>query len=321
MREIYKYKTYLLKDFLKFGFRKVMRKCHIKWTIPRPKYDDSFKWFDLEGTQRKIEQIIFEGKPALVSRFGGNEAICTAEAIGIEIGARKHFSKKIKIRIHRNAGVFPCNEENFFRYGMITKEAAKKVDLLGVWNTRMQNYLINEVCRKGIDLTSLSYLEPYYSNSPWTTALKGKKVLVIHPFKKSIEQQYNKRTLLFENPDMLPEFDLSVIKAVQTIADEKDERFKDWEEALNYMYSEAKKIDFDVAIIGCGAYGMPLAAKIKDYGKVAIHLGGATQLLFGVKGGRWDNQPAGKLYNEHWVRPLKEETPKNFNIVENACYW
>lgn len=298
-----------------------MRKCHIKWAIPKPKYDDSFKWLDFDETQRKIEQIILDGKPALVSRFGSNEAICTAEAIGIEIGARKHFSKKTMFSIYRNAGVFPCNEEFLFKYGMISKEAAEKVDFLGVWDTRMQNYLINKVCRKGIDITWLGNLEPYYSKTPWTAALKGKKILVIHPFKKTIEEQYNKRTLLFENPDMLPEFELSVVKAVQTIAYEKDERFQDWAEALDYMFNEAKKVDFDVAIVGCVAYGMPLAAKLKDYGKVAIHLGGATQLMFGIKGRRWDNQPAGKLYNDYWVRPSKEETPESFKTVENACYW
>lgn len=46
----------------------------------------------------------------------------------------------------------------------------------------------------------------------------------------------------------------------------------------------AMKINFDTAIIGCGAYGMPLAAQIKNAGRQAIHLGGAVQLLFGIKG-------------------------------------
>ena len=53
------------------------------------------------------------------------------------------------------------------------------------------------------------------------------------------------------------------------------------------MYTEAVKIDFDTAIIGCGAYGFPLAAKLKAAGKQAFHMGGATQLLFGIKGSRW----------------------------------
>jgi hypothetical protein len=40
-------------------------------------------------------------------------------------------------------------------------------------------------------------------------------------------------------------------------------------------------IDFDIAIIGCGAYSFPLAANVKRIGKNSVHLGGASQLLFG----------------------------------------
>lgn len=85
-------------------------------------------------------------------------------------------------------------------------------------------------------------------------------------------------------------------KSVQTMCFNKDERFSDWFEALDFMYHEAMAKDFDVAIIGCGAYGFPLAAKLKRAGKIAIHLGGVTQLLFGIKGRRWEN--AQKYYHD-----------------------
>lgn len=95
-----------------------------------------------------------------------------------------------------------------------------------------------------------------------------------------------------------------------------------WFDALDYMYEECKQIDFDVAIIGCGAYGLPLAAKLKSHGKQVIHLGGATQLMFGIKGKRWDEMPEiSKYYNEYWVRPNKNEVVKDGNKVENGCYW
>jgi len=53
-------------------------------------------------------------------------------------------------------------------------------------------------------------------------------------------------------------------------------------------------------------------------------LAGATQLLFGIKGKRWEEfivWPYANLFNEHWVRPGIKEKPKNANIVEDACYW
>ena len=164
-------------------------------------------------------------------------------------------------------------------------------------------------------------LEPYDYQRPWSKALAGKRVLIIHPFAKSIQSQYAKRNLLWENKDVLPDFELMTIKAVQTIAGEK-EPFKDWFEALDYMKGQMDALDYDIAIIGCGAYGFHLAAHAKRTGHKAIHLGGATQILFGIKGKRWEDLPAvSKFFNEYWVNPLPEETPKNKENVEGGCYW
>ena len=88
------------------------------------------------------------------------------------------------------------------------------------------------------------------------------------------------------------------------------------------MEERISKIDFDVALLGCGAYGLPLAASIKRMGKKAVHLGGATQILFGIKGKRWEEIPKiAKLFNENWVRPSEEERPDNFSEIEGGSYW
>ena len=303
------------KSVINFGLAKI--KLSNKAIIS--KYENEL---DLYATQEKIKEFILASKPALIARFGSNEARCTAEAIGIRLRAKKHFREKTSLLINRNAGVFPKTEEFLMRYGEISERSARNIDLLGEWSSYMQDYLVKNICKKDVLLTKLKNLEPYYSTNPWTSALKGKKVLVIHPFKETIESQYKKRKLLFKDEDFLPDFDLKVLKAVQTIANVKDARFNTWEEALNYMFEEACKIDFDVAIIGCGAYGMPLASMLKDAGKVAIHLGGATQILFGIKGNRWETHPViSKLFNEHWVRPNERETPSSASNIENSCYW
>ena len=120
----------------------------------------------------------------------------------------------------------------------------------------------------------------------------------------------------------MPEFKLITLKAVQTIAGEKDVRFTNWFEALSYMIEKALQIDFDIAIIGCGAYGFPLAASLKCAGKQAIHLGGVTQILFGIKGKRWIENPRDKIpFNDSWVYPKLSETPEKKDIVEAGCYW
>ena len=121
--------------------------------------------------------------------------------------------------------------------------------------------------------------------------------------------------------NILPEFELKTLKAVQTVAGQISE-FSTWFDALEFMVNGALKIDFDVAIIGCGVYSFPLAAKLRAKGKQVVQMGGATQILFGIKGKRWDTHPLiSKLYNKHWVRPLPEETPEKNAIVEGGCYW
>ena len=131
----------------------------------------------------QIKQFILDGKPALIARFGGNEAECTVKGIGIRLKAKKDFENKILRRMYLNAGVFPYGKEMALRFSDISKWAAEQVDLLGWWMPFMQDYLALEICRKDVMLTRLGCLEPYYSDVPWTAALKGKKYWLYTPSK------------------------------------------------------------------------------------------------------------------------------------------
>ncbi len=95
---------------------------------------------------------------------------------------------------------------------------------------------------------------------------------------------------------------------------------------LRWMEGELERIDrdegFDVALIGCGAAGIPLAAKAKSMGKAGIHLGGPLQLLFGIRGRRWDERSEYQhMVNEAWCRSEESEKPLEFGKVDNGGYW
>lgn len=141
-----------------------------------------------------------------------------------------------------------------------------------------------------------------------------------------MKQYRDNRRRLFKNPDTLPDFELDVVQAVQTIAGEKS-RFSNWFEALDYMKEEIGRRRFDMLIVGCGAYGLPLAAFAKLLNKKGFTLGGGTQLLFGIKGKRWEGRYHGDdtrfadLFNEYWVYPSESERPQNAQMVEGDCYW
>ena len=219
------------------------------------------------------------------------------------------------------SGFFPRDIQLLDRFYRLMLNSLNDVDLLGVvpWN---KEDLFAEYYSNQIEYCGYDRFEPYDYAEPWTKALEGKKVLVIHPFEDSIRSQYEKRNLIFKD-ELLPPFDLDILKAVQTIGEDNNSGFATWFDALDFMYKEAMKRDFDVAIIGCGAYGMPLAARLKQAGKKAIHLGGVTQCLFGIKGSRWVNSPIDKKIpiNENWVYPKADETPNGAQNVEGGCYW
>jgi len=259
----------------------------------------------------------------MACRFGSVEMETAAACLFADKGDREMLDGVLKRgNIYSNAGFFPEGEERVRRFAKEYLSAAGGADFVGGWYNPMEDYVVEKFTKENTRAGVLRALEPWYAENKWTKALKGKKVLVVHPYAATIEKQYRRREKLFSDEDTLPEFELITLKAVQTIAGEKDERFSDWFAALDYMYNEAMRRDFDIAIIGCGAYGTPLAAKLKASGKKAVQMGGATQLLFGIKGKRWDGHPVvSKLYNEYWVRPSQGEVPANAKTIENGCYW
>jgi hypothetical protein len=57
-------------------------------------------------------------------------------------------------------------------------------------------------------------------------------------------------------------------------------------------------------------------------GKQAIHIGGGLQILFGIKGKRWDVHPEiSAMYNDYWARPMDNEKTINFQSIEGGTYW
>ena len=270
---------------------------------------------DAVETNTYITSLINDNKPFMISRFGSNELSVLKKKI-----KNKKYSQKQKIVMQSCAGFYPASDNNLDDFCQLYFNAILSIDLLGIWMNPFEDVIANKFCANAC-LTKLRNLEPYFTTTPWSLALKNKRVLVIHPFNKSIKKQYKKRELLFKNKDVLPEFNLITYQAVQSLGGESD-KYTSWFDALKGMQTDILTIDFDIAIIGAGAYGLPLASFIKGMGKSAIHLGGATQLLFGIYGRRWEKNPKfKKLINEHWVRPSENEKPKQANKIENGCYW
>ena len=299
-----------------------------------------------QSSNDKIYNLLSIGKPCMISRFGTTEINCINNYLCIHSSRpflqkcfdyitdythtpwwnQEHF-KIMSIY----SGIFPSCQDIAERFSERYLQDIPEIDLLGCYQY-LEKFMPT---KKEVIKVQLEMLYPFFVERPWTRYLKGKKVLVIHPFEDTIRMQYEKRHLLFDNADILPNFDLITLKAVQSVAGSQT-KFETWFEALAYMENKIRQIDFDICIIGCGAYGLPLAAFVKRLGKQAIHLAGGTQLLFGILGKRWVEQYKNvwhyrpgidininyrPLFNEYWIYPLDSDTPQNAKLVENACYW
>ena len=274
--------------------------------------------------QKYIYDMILSGEPFMVGRYGATELFAMRV---MEFDVTRNKQKALE-QLSCWSGFFPTDVALMEKFYELMCWCSKQCDVIGPWDNgkESEEYFIKKYCKKNIRATYVCNLEPWIlPEKPWTAALQGKKVLVIHPFAESIKAQYEQnREFLFEGTDILPQFELKTLKAVQTLAGEADERFRDWFEALQWMSDEAMRMDFDVALIGCGAYGFSLAAKIKQAGKQAIHLAGATQILFGIKGKRWEVEEywyANRFFNDKRKRPAEQESIKNTLKVENSAYW
>lgn len=281
------------------------------------------------------ERIINAKDGLMISKFGTVElgAVCSCKTVidGVKfqdyidyIKGKKSINPNQTIEyLHNNAGFFPPSIDLEYKFMKLVMEDLENIDILGSYIDQ-EMYLEKELshCAK---IGIYGYCAPFAWENPWTSVLKGKRVLVVHPFAESIKKQYEKREDLFDNKEILPEFkELIIVKAVQSIAGNGNSTgFKNWFEALKYMEKEIDSHEYDIALIGCGAYGMSLAAHCKRKGKIAIHMASWVQMLFGIYGQRWavDQPEYAKFIKKSWVRPQENERPKNLESVESGAYW
>lgn len=262
-------------------------------------------------------------KPFLIGRLGFTESLVIGNII------TKYYDQSVEKEAEQESGVFPggflttilCASEQLF--------ALNNCDLLAVWPipylrkaTKVSNFTGNF-----IDLEALNLLKCLSVSEIWSTLLLNKKVLIISPLKETIKQNYLKKEQIKHLNEILPDLkSLDVIKAPYgTFANSTDTANSSWVNNLHEMQKKMSKIDYDICLTGCGGYGFPLACYSKVFlEKPALHLGGALQLLFGIKGKRWTRKEHAfsiKKYMDSWESPLIVDQPEDPNSIERGAYF
>jgi hypothetical protein len=165
-------------------------------------------------------------------------------------------------------------------------------------------------------IVPLRALEPYYEpdeSQRWTQYLRGKRVAVVNSFVDTMMKQLLKRERVWgvSYDSLLPNATYLFYKTgfSPRMAGTNDEtqwpqHITDWRLAVSDIVKTVVANIPDIVLIGCGGLSMIVANELKTRNISTIVMGGAIQVLFGIKGNRWQNHPViSGFWNDAWVHP------------------
>jgi hypothetical protein len=234
--------------------------------------------------------------------------------------------------LERNAGIFPTNTASIAAWIRKTLAAIQDSDLLvaGWYKPIAVDELdfLRAIGKRGPYLP-LRALEPYYVPEAyqWTSALEGRRVAVVSSFAETACVQATRATAVWSGRAVLPKATYLPVETrysprlAQGRAEWPD-TVTSWDSAVTHVVNRVMEQDADIVLIGCGGLGMVIGHELRMRGKVCIVMGGAIQVLFGIKGRRWQNHSIiSTFWNDAWVWPRLEDTPAGADEVESSCYW
>jgi len=273
---------------------------------------------------KTIQRALQEDDGALIGRNGSTEIQLMID------GTNQHLIHALRT----NAGIFPLvNTTSMDQWRIQSIQATQEADVLVAgWYAPIAQLEQHALRQWNVRATQipLRSLEPYYVDSAdqWIQHLAGHRVSVVSSFTETAKKQSKKLSDIWGSSLSIPDsiewqwVQTGYVPAVAKGINEWPSPISTWTQAVEYVVATVIQQGSRFALIGCGALGMPIAHKLKQRGIIAIVLGGAIQVLFGIKGRRWEtHRILSKFWNSHWVWPSKEETPNEASSIEGGCYW
>ena len=217
--------------------------------------------------------------------------------------------------------------KNFFNYIEHLKIAVKDCEQTQFYfhdgfirNTyeQIKDKFISDLCIKNFvllnDTKFSSRIDNIYSH------MKNKRVLVISCFDGIIKQQYDTGNIYKLGLNFPQITGLTTVKFPYCFLNNGEH--ENYFETLEVVFNEIKMQEFDIALLGCGAYGHMLTHRIHDeLNKDAIYIGGCITNLFGILSSR-EKQHTDLKPNEYWITNIPDDyKPENYKAIENGCYW
>ena len=296
---------------------------------------------DIDAGAKEIVAEFTSGQPFFIGRNGSTEMELLTYWL-YKTANGLPWPPELMAKIQRYSGVWPPTQDAIEEWATTYLASLRELDGLAAgWYAPYaptETRILDEYAPQAFR-TPLRSLEPYYVEPKlrWSQHLANKRVAVISSFADSIYTQYTAETPMsktvwssVKEPETLMPGSI-VLMPIRTYFPDTisagdrtswPRGVESWKDAVDFIVKQTKALKPDVALIGCGGLGMIIAAELKRAGISAIVLGGAIQVLFGIKGSRWANHDIiSKFWNQHWIWPSISETPSAAGSIEGGCYW
>jgi hypothetical protein len=272
-----------------------------------------------EDAQLLIAQWLASDEACLIARVGETEGRVIRWFYENRFSTYQKYSYPNELRdaLSFNAGFFHTTDSEIDEFARRYISAIARIDVYVSWNPNDKK--LNVWNRPNVTLWDL---DPFFTRNRWTLALEGKSISIVSPFVSTIARQIPNLEQIHREP-LFKGTRFHLIRAPMTNAGASTEG-QDWFRNLNTVFESCIKTEAEVFVIGAGAYGLPLAYRLVQSGRKAVVLGGSTQLLFGIRGKRWENDRRYRsLMNESWTRPSIDERPEKYANLEikGGAYW
>lgn len=241
----------------------------------------------------------------------------------------------ISRRMELHAGIFPSTQPSLDRWCFQMVESIRNCDVLVAgWYKPLEIQETTFLAKTNTNAPRipLRSLEPYYvePEKRWSRLFAGHRVAIVNSFAETAVNQTLKReeiwpvaadSLLPANVEWIP-----IVTGYPPVLAQGSAEWPSgepsWDVAVLSVVKQVIESGARFALIGCGGLGMVIGSELRKRGVIAIVMGGALQVLFGIKGNRWKKHDVIQhFWNDAWVYPSKKETPGGSQLIEGGCYW
>jgi hypothetical protein len=227
----------------------------------------------------------------------------------------KHYDEKMK----RNAGLYYKNEIDRQRvcewYCNHLLELANESTLTSCYSVLKYDLTFYSYLNiKGKKLHNWGLLPKILM-----TTLEGKKVLVISNATDILKKSADRG---LENIYNMPIQNFSSIYYIKTPQTTIGCEYPNNSiiETTNEILEEVKNINFDIALLSCGAYGVAITNEIRKMGKMAVYLGSALYTMFGVYTAGIPF-PEDNIFKKENFIEIEELCPEHCKNIDEGKYW